>query len=346
MELSIIVGTRPQFVKLGALLPELRSHSIEYEICDTGQHYDYNLAAQFQDELGIDKPVTNLGIGGQPLNAMLSKMILALDQHLKSTRPKMCLVIGDTISTLAGAISTSNLGIPLLHLEGGLRSFDLTMPEERNRQLTDRLAMLNFAPTSRAVANLKNEHLVASAMLSGDVMLDLALRLSPADGKRQEKAYVSLHRPSNVDNVKRWGELEAVFKLLAKDFDIVWPVHPRAKKLADWLDGRIDNLKILQPASYSSNLSLIGQSKLAITDSGGVQKEAYFLSTPCITLRQSTEWPETLESHWNQLAYDIPSVEQALSIAPTVSGTPDLSQFGSGMAAGTIAQRLEELLKP
>ncbi len=350
MKIITIVGARPQFIKLAPLSQKLKGQYKEVLI-HTGQHYDYEMSKVFFDELGIPAPDYHLGVGSGSHAYQTGKMLIKIEEVLVKEKPDVVLVYGDTNSTLAGALAPSKLNIPVGHVEAGLRSFDRTMPEEINRVVSDHLSSFCFAPTQTAVANLKKEGIENGVYLTGDVMYDAALKgMEIAKEKSQilaqlgleEKGYLllTLHRASNTDIPQNLSSIvEAILGLEEK---IVFPVHPRTKKaLADY--GLLDklkgnpHLKITTPVGYFDFLMLEYQAKKILTDSGGVQKEAYFFKVPCITLREKTEWVETVEDGWNILV----GTNKDL-IHQAVSGfNPDSKQrevFGDGKASERIVE--------
>lgn len=308
-----IAGTRPQLVKVAAVSRVLRD-SFKEVLVNTGQHYDYNMAGIFFDELNIPKPDYDLGIGSDTHGRQTGKMMISIEQVVEREKPDAILVYGDTNSTLAGAIVASKLHIPLIHIEAGLRSFNKKMPEEINRIMTDHVSTLLFAPTTLAVHNLAKEGITEGVHLVGDVMFDAVVyntklaeyRYSLKNFNLVEKGYVlgTIHRADNTDNKKR---LEAILRAFSELQEIVYlPLHPRTKrKVEEYGLSNIlktaKNIKFVEPVSYLEMLLLEKNAKAIVTDSGGVQKEAYFAKVPCITLRDQTEWIETIEAGWNQL---------------------------------------------
>ena len=310
MKVISIVGARPQFVKLAPFSKQLRSKYDEL-IIHTGQHYSDNMSAQFFESLEIPLPDINIGVGsgrhGQQTAAMLEK----LEEVYITEKPDMVVVFGDTNSTLAGAIAAAKLQIPIAHVEAGLRSFNKSMPEEVNRILTDHCSDLLFAPTETAMQHLQNEGLEKKSFLTGDIMLDVlqdnldristqsktlqTLHLAP-----KEYLVLTLHRPYNVDDTDGLKQILAAVQKCDKT--IVFPVHPRTRKKLNQLDLSLNsNLKIIDPLGYIDFVWLEKNAAKIITDSGGIQKEAYMLQVPCITVRPETEWVETVADGWNIL---------------------------------------------
>jgi UDP-N-acetylglucosamine 2-epimerase (non-hydrolysing) len=312
MKIASIVGARPQFIKLAPVSRELRKKHREILI-DTGQHYDEEMAGVFYTELKIPKPDYSLGIGSADHGEQTGRMLVALEKVLKSEEPALAVVFGDTNSTLAGALAAAKLNIPVAHVEAGLRSYDTTMPEELNRRLTDHLAKLLFCPTRNAMENLRHEGVTEGVHVVGDVMVDALQESSKAAEKhskileqlglkKSEYHFLTLHRPSNVD-VKE--NLQNILKAIGDSgTKTVFPVHVRtAKMLKEFgLDDRMPkNIVATKPLGHMDTVWLEANSALVLTDSGGVQKEAYLLGVPCITLRDTTEWIETVNEKWNVL---------------------------------------------
>lgn len=312
MKVASIVGARPQFIKLAPLSRELRKKHREVLI-DTGQHYDEELAGVFFSEFRIPKPDHSLGIGSAGHGEQTGKMLIALEKVLVSERPALAIVFGDTNSTLAGALAAAKLNIPVAHVEAGLRSYDRTMPEEVNRVLADHLSSLLFCPTELAKANLKKEGIVKGVHVVGDVMVDALEESRKAAEKHSrildqlglrkgEYQFMTVHRPANTDNKKN---LESILDAVgASGVRTVFAAHPRTTKCLDehGLRDRIPgNIEVIKPVGHMDAVWLVANAARVLTDSGGLQKEAYLLGVPCITLRDTTEWVETVEAGWNVL---------------------------------------------
>jgi UDP-GlcNAc3NAcA epimerase len=310
MKIVTIVGARPQFIKAGTVSREIAKHNeIEEIIVHTGQHYDSNMSDVFFEEMQIPKPNYFLGIGGKTHGAMTGQMIEKIEEVLLKENPDWVIVYGDTNSTLAGAIVASKLHIKLVHIEAGLRSFNMEMPEEINRILTDRISSLLFCPTDMAIKNLKDEgfnNFKCKIVKSGDVMQDGAifyknLALKPSCKIEKNYNLVTIHRAENTDNEKR---LRAIFEALneiAKEKQIILPLHPRTKNIIQKLDINTNNLTIIEPIGYLEMVWLINNCDMVLTDSGGLQKEAFFFEKPCITFRDETEWVELVDTGYNIL---------------------------------------------
>jgi len=310
MKIVTILGARPQFIKAGSVSREIAKHKeIQEIIVHTGQHYDANMSDVFFDEMEIPKPDYFLGIGGKPHGAMTGQMIEKIEEVCLKEKPDWVMLYGDTNSTLAGAIVASKLHIKLAHIEAGLRSFNMKMPEEVNRILTDRVSNVLFCPTDRAVDNLKNEgydNLDVKVVRSGDVMQDGVifyknLAQKPLYYIKDDFILCTIHRAENTDDETRLKNIFVVLNQIAKDKQIVLPLHPRTKKIIQNSKLTINNLTIIDPIGYLEMVWLIDNCSLVMTDSGGLQKEAFFFEKPCITLRDETEWIELIENGFNVL---------------------------------------------
>ncbi|NQT71759.1 MAG: UDP-N-acetylglucosamine 2-epimerase (non-hydrolyzing) [Chloroflexi bacterium] len=311
MKIISVVGARPQFIKCAALSKELRKLHHEVLI-DTGQHYDYQLNKVFFDELGIPKADYHLGIGSGTHGFQTAEMMKGIEQVLSSENPELVLLYGDTNSTLAGALAAVKMQIRIAHVEAGLRGFNRSVPEEVNRVLTDHCSDLLFCPTQKAVDNLTREGIIDGVYLTGDVMVDTLADnreisehskiLERLGLRKGSYLVVTIHRVSNTDDSTNLEQL--VDALCELDETVVFPVHPRTKKvlreraLYDRLDKK---MHLIEPLGYLDFLKLMSNAKRILTDSGGIQKEAYLLNVPCITFRDTTEWAETVEDGWNVL---------------------------------------------
>jgi len=358
LKIVTIVGNRPQFIKAAAVSGPLRERHEEI-LVHTGQHYDDSLSRVFFTELGLERPERELGIGGGSNTSQTSRMLAALEPLLVQVHPHAVLVYGDTNSTLAGALAAAQAAIPVVHVEAGMRSFDRAMPEELNRVLVDHLSELLLCSSQAAVENLRAESLAERSQLVGDVMIDVALRWQPAARANAEvpakyrlapDSYLLLtaHRAGNVDRPER---LRALVDLIsALPAPVLFPVHPRTRaRLADagLLEelARIDGLTLSEPLGYVEFSALLCQSRAVLTDSGGVQKEAYLAGVPCVTLRASTEWVETVEAGWNTLVdLDANAALAALERQPPAErGGRAPNLYGDGHAAERCVQAIETL---
>lgn len=313
-----IVGARPQFIKAAAISRVIRDEyagTIEEILVHTGQHYNENMSNVFFKELNIPCPQYHLGITGCSHGAMTGQMLEAIEQVLLVERPDWILIYGDTNSTLAGALAAVKLHIPIAHVETGLRSFNRRMPEEINRILCDRLSTLLFCPSEAAVKNLQAEGINRGVHNVGDVMYDVALfyrdKIKKQDGILQnldlvKRSFVlaTCHRAENTDDPDRLKEIVSALADIAKTVPVVLPLHPRTHKCIHQfgLEHYLTTLKIIDPVSFLEMIALEQAAQVILTDSGGVQKEAFFYGIPCVTMRDETEWVETVELGWNQLA--------------------------------------------
>jgi UDP-N-acetylglucosamine 2-epimerase (non-hydrolysing)/UDP-GlcNAc3NAcA epimerase len=346
-----VIGNRPQFVKAAAVSRLLRREHEEL-LVHTGQHYDDELSTVFVKELGVPRPERELCLGTGSNAAQTARMLAALGPLLEAERPDAVLVYGDTNSTLSGGLAAAQAGIPVAHVEAGMRSFDRDMPEELNRVLTDHLAELLLCPSATAVANLEREHVAGRIELVGDVMVDVALLFQPralADDAALERAgvrpgeylLVTAHRAGTVDDPARLRRL--VDLLAALPHDAVLPVHPRtrarleAANLLAELEAE-PRLRLCRPLGYVDFTALLCRARAVVTDSGGVQKEAYLAGVPCVTLRDTTEWVETVDEGWNVLVdLDADAALAALE-RPVPATRPPL--YGDGRAGERVVAAL------
>lgn len=345
-KLLTVVGARPQFIKAGPVSEALagRAHEI---LVNTGQHYDYEMSEVFFRDLGLRPADYDLGVGSGSHAAQTAAMLERLEPVMTAESPELVIVYGDTNSTLAGALAATKLHIPVAHVEAGLRSFNRLMPEEVNRVLTDHVASLLFAPSELARRQLAAEGITNGVHVTGDVMYDAVLRHAPVAA--ETSAYPRLlnvprggyylctvHRAENTDDRERLGRIFSALRSLNKP--VVLPVHPRTrKKIADFGIESDANVRIIDPVGYLDMLQLVRASAALLTDSGGLQKEAYYLGIPCVTLRSETEWTETVDAGWNVLAGQEP--DRIVGALSTFNGSmpsrPEL--YGGGNAAAMIA---------
>jgi len=356
MNIATIVGARPQFIKAAPVSQALQAAGHQEYSIHTGQHYDYRMSRIFFEELGIPKPEINLEIGSGSHGWQTGQMLIGIEAVLLTQKPDWVIVYGDTNSTLAGALAACKLQLPLAHIEAGLRSFNRAMPEEHNRVLTDRCADLLLCPTQTALKNLAREGIAQGVYWVGDTMYDASLNFGAIANRQskileqlnlQPKQYLlaTIHRASNTDNPETLHTILST--LMQIDRPIVFPVHPRTRKQIQHLDRRYQQIKLIEPVGYLDMLMLEQHARKILTDSGGVQKEAFFFGVPCITLRHETEWLETVETGWNVLAGTDPTqILQAITHGPTPSLQPPASNpFGNGQAAQHIVKTLEAIAK-
>jgi len=372
MHVLSIVGARPQFVKAAMVVEAVRAHNrlattgnrLRHTLVHTGQHYDRNLSDVFFKQMPLPKPKYNLGVGSGTHGEQTGKLLVGIEEVLLKERPDVVIVYGDTNSTLAGALAASKLGLKVAHVEAGLRSFNRAMPEEINRVVTDHLSDLLFCPTANAIKHLANEGVTQGVYLSGDVMLDAVLAFRPIASKRSQilgklnvepNRYIlfTVHRAENTDSETNLGK---ILELLAKiPHPVIFPMHPRTRhRIAELSSLQVlaatvaknPHVLLIDPVSYLDMLALESHARVVMTDSGGVQKEAYFVGVPCLTLRNETEWSETLEGGWNRLV-DAGSAE-TFSLLDSLwnkngqcpSHPRNLGSFGTGHAAEVLVQQL------
>lgn len=353
-----IVGARPQFIKAGPVSRYIRNFETKLEeiYIHTGQHFDKNMSEVFFNELDLKKPKYNLGISSLSHGAMTGRMIEEVETILIKEEPNLVLVYGDTNSTLAGAIAASKLGIPIFHVESGLRSFNMHMPEEINRTLTDRISSKLFCPTDTALRNLYNEGIREGVINVGDVMLDSSLfyqkrlenkNISLISSRLKENEYIlcTLHRQENTDNPSKLRNILLSLNKLSEDSEVVIPIHPRTLKKVktNRMESLLDKFLVLNPLSYLDFQLLIKYSKAILTDSGGVQKEAYFNSIPCLTLREETEWTETVVSGLNHLVGSDENLILDIYSSLEFEKKADLTVYGDGTASERIVNEIIDL---
>lgn len=351
-----VVGARPQFIKAAAVSRAIKARSesgLTEVLVHTGQHYDKMMSDVFFEELGMDAPAHNLAIAGGGHGAMTGRMLEALERVFIDERPDWVLIYGDTNSTLAAALAASKLHIPIAHVEAGLRSFNMRMPEEVNRIVADRLSTLLLCPTGASIRNLQAEGVTQGVHLVGDVMYDVALHFARAAEEHVElvtqlglkpRAYAlaTCHRAETTDDPALLGGVVAGLAAIAKQRPVVLPIHPRTRgKLAEFgLTDQLGGVQLIEPVSYLDMVTLEKNAEVIVTDSGGIQKEAFFYRVPCITTRRETEWVETVDSGWNVL---VGTDSQAMVAA--VEGLAqrqrlDVQPYGNGDAANRILDLL------
>jgi UDP-GlcNAc3NAcA epimerase len=360
-----VVGARPQFVKSAVVSRALAGARIRERIIHTGQHYDAAMSDVFFSELGIPAPVHHLGVGSGPHGMQTAAMLSGIERVLAEERPDWLLVYGDTNSTLAGAIAAAKVHVPIAHVEAGLRSFNRRMPEEVNRVATDHLSSMLLCPTRTAVSNLHAEGVVDAperhgfrrrVRLVGDVMFDATRIFGEVAAERStilatfglaagEYLLATIHRAENTDDGARLGAIADALIVLAREHKVIWPLHPRTRRLLDSCDvGRRlaeSDVVLREPVGYLDMLMLEKGARCILTDSGGVQKEAFFAGVPCVTVRDETEWVELVELGWNQLASPAAGADAIVrAIRSAAAGRRDQHPYGHGDAAQLIAAEL------
>jgi UDP-N-acetylglucosamine 2-epimerase len=347
-----VIGARPQFVKAAVLSNEFKKQGIRETIIHTGQHYDYKMSEVFFEELGLPGAAINLNIGSGSHGVQTAEMLIGIEKVLIEERERMSamLLYGDTNSTLAGALAAAKLNIPIIHVEAGLRSFNKTMPEEVNRITTDHLSDILFCSSDEGKKQLAKEGIVKEVHISGDIMLDAFNIYSSLAEKKVKLGSVlpeniinnycllTIHRPANTDNDRNLQEI--LLALGNLNYSIVWPIHPRNKSRIGQL--RIpSNVHLFDPFSYFEMMVVLRGAKKVITDSGGLQKEAYWAKRPCITIRPETEWIETLHNQWNILSE--PASESIIeAVSKKIDDSTWIPLYGKGDAAVNIAATIKQ----
>jgi len=357
MKIATIVGARPQFIKAAVVARAFRAiYDLDEVMIHTGQHYDENMSGAFFRELEIEPPRHNLRIGSGTHGLQTGRMLEAIEAVLLEEVPDGVVVYGDTNSTLAGALAAAKLRLPVFHVEAGLRSFDPRQPEEINRVLADRVSSLLFAPSAHAVENLKCEGITDGVHLCGDVMYDAALFygtradqcsrvLERLELSRTDYVLATIHRPETTENVERLRTAMGALAELNRDIRVVLPLHPRTRKSlqeAGLIDDVTQRLCLTEPLGYLDMIMLEKHARLIATDSGGVQREAFFHRVPCVTLRETTEWVELVEMRWNRLAplTSVADVAAMLRDALTTTLSSAGDPYGDGRAGEQIARIL------
>lgn len=349
MKIITVIGARPQFIKAAAVSNKLRKKNKEILI-HTGQHYDENMSKIFFEELNIPYPEYNLSVGSGGHGRQTGEMLIKLEDIYHKEKPDMVLVYGDTNSTLAGTLTASKMLIPVVHIEAGLRSFNKAMPEEQNRIITDHLSELLFAPTATAVKNLKNEGILKNVYNVGDVMFDAVLHFEEVARKKsriiqalniddKEFLLTTIHRAENTNDISRLRNI--IEALNEAGTTVILPLHPRTKKyMQDYGLKFNHNIKVIEPIGYLDMLLLERNCIKIVTDSGGVQKEAFFMHKPCVTMRDETEWIETVENDWNRIV----GTDKEKILKAIVEFKPRMPQrniFGNGKASDRICEIIE-----
>ncbi|MEI6752260.1 MAG: UDP-N-acetylglucosamine 2-epimerase (non-hydrolyzing) [Paludibacter sp.] len=349
-----IVGARPQFIKAATLSRQFQIVGITELIIHTGQHFDANMSEVFFDEMEIPKPAYQLDIHGLTHGAMTGRMLEGIEEILLKEKPDGVLVYGDTNSTLAGALAASKLHIPLIHVEAGLRSYNMEMPEEINRILTDRISNILFCPTDTAVNNLKREgfdSIPSQIIKNGDVMQDAAIYYA---AKAKQKSDIlnkinlskfvlgTIHRQENTDSPENLRNIISGLNKINHSIPVIVPIHPRTRNILAQ-QNIIPEFKLIEPVGYFDMIMLLKSCELVITDSGGVQKEAFFFGKHCITLREQTEWVELVENGFNILVgSDSEKLASAFDLFKTKKSDFSIDLYGKGQAAKVIAEILQK----
>ena len=350
-----IVGARPQFVKAATLSRQFQIVGIEEKIIHTGQHFDANMSDVFFEEMEIPKPAYQLDIHGLTHGAMTGRMLEGIEEILLKEKPDGVLVYGDTNSTLAGALAASKLHIPVIHVEAGLRSYNMEMPEEINRILTDRISNVLFCPTDTAINNLKREgfdNMPIQIIKNGDVMQDAAIYYA---AKAEQKSDIlktlnldkfvlgTIHRQENTDSPENLRNIINGLNEINQQVPVIVPIHPRTRNILAQLN-IVPEFKLIDPIGYFDMIMLLKSCNLVITDSGGVQKEAFFFGKHCITLREQTEWVELVENGFNILVgSDTEKLKQAFEFFKTKKSDFSVDLYGKGQAAERAAKEIKKL---
>ena len=347
IKILTVVGARPQFIKAAVISRVLKkdySDSVKEIIVHTGQHYDENMSDIFFREMVIPVPDYNLEVGSGSHGKMTGRMLEGIEQLLIEEKPDIMVVFGDTNSTIAGALAASKLHIPVAHIEAGLRSFNMRMPEEQNRILTDHISSMLFCPTETAIKNLESEGITKGVFRTGDVMLDASLfyrskKKSELSLNTDNFILMTLHRAENTDDPKR---LRAITDAINRidEYKIILPIHPRTKKIISKLGIKLEkHVNVIDPVGFFDMLYLEENCSFVLTDSGGVQKEAFFFRKPCITLRDQTEWIETVETGWNVLVgADKNKIISAVENVCIPNTWPEL--YGNGQSGELIVREI------
>jgi UDP-GlcNAc3NAcA epimerase len=357
-----IIGARPQFIKASVVSKAIeQSNYLQEVVVHTGQHFDENMSAVFFTELGMRSPEYHLGISGGRHGEMTGRMLTGIENILINEKPNLLIVYGDTNSTLAGALAAAKLHIPIAHVEAGLRSFNMRMPEEINRILTDRISRWLFTPSDSAAMHLRAEGFAEEKIIpAGDVMYDVALNhgtkvqtdervLRRLGLSAESYVLVTVHRAENTDDRHRLGVIVDALQRVAKSLPVVWPLHPRTRQALEQcgcLPLAAEQMHLIDPVGYLDMVQLEKYAALIATDSGGVQKEAFFHRVPCVTLRDETEWVELVEAGWNRLAPPCNATDIADVVLSSVGiNGNDVAPYGNGDAAEKIVGCLARHLK-
>ena len=349
IKIITIIGARPQFIKAAALSREIANYdNIKEIIVHTGQHFDANMSDIFFEQMSIPKPHYNLDIHGLGHGAMTGQMLEKIEKVLIKEKPNWVLIYGDTNSTIAGALAAKKLHIKVAHVEAGLRSFNMDMPEEVNRILTDRISNILFCPTDTAIKNLKKEgydNIDTRIVKSGDIMQDAAMFYSKKEQKPnieipKEFILATIHRAENTDDPKRLGSILEALNEIAKETPIILPLHPRTAKIIQNSEFKTQNLQITEPVGYLEMVYMLNRCKLVMTDSGGLQKEAFFFTKPCMTMRDETEWVELIDNNFNVLVGADKNIIINTFNNHAFNNSFNINLYGNGVAAKNIISEL------
>jgi UDP-GlcNAc3NAcA epimerase len=354
VKVMTVVGTRPEFIQIAPLTRSLRQRGHSEILVNTGQHYDDNMSQVFFRELDLPQPEISLGVGSGSHAEQTGQMMIALEPLVIREKPDYIVVYGDTNSTIAGALVAAKLHIPIVHVEAGLRSFDRMMPEEINRVLTDHISTILFSPTQVAVDNLKNEGITSGIHNVGDVRVDVVTGIVPRARERQQALFASaglqagqpfalstIHRASNTDDETRLRQIVETFS--SADIPVLLPVHPRLRKMLGTFGLKFsDNVRTVEPLGFLDLIAALDACQIVITDSGGLQKEAYMLRRPTITVRDTTEWIETVHSGWNRLCEPEPGAFKAAIAAACAEPPTDHPDFYGALG---VSDRMIDVLE-
>lgn len=339
MKVCLVVGTRPQIIKSQPIVRELKHRKVDVFIIHTGQHYDYEMSQAFFEDLDIKNPNLNLGIKSGTSANQLADIISKLEKPLLQINPDYVIVPGDTRSALGASLCVNRLGMKLVHVEAGARSGDFELEEEINRRIIDSCSNYLFAPTKNCLKNLKNESILGTSYLTGDTMYDVFLLIKKKltiKTKKENHILMTIHRKNNIeDPIKFKKIIDLANKISDLGYNVTFPVHPHTNKQLKKFGISLKKITEIEPIKYSEMLKMLAKSKLLLTDSGGLQKEAYWLNTPCITLRKSTEWVETIKQNANVLVSEIKPNSIKITkkmLSRKIKSTP-INEFGNGRAA-------------
>lgn len=349
MKFCLVVGTRPQIIKSQPVVREILSRGSKLSIVHTGQHYDYEMSKMFFEELKIREPDINLAVKPSSSSNQLAQIIMKLESPLRKLNPDVVLVPGDTRSALGAALCANRLGIKVAHIESGARSMEFDMEEEVNRRIIDHCSNILFAPTLGCRKNLQKESVLGDIHFSGDTMYDVFIKFKKMidlnKSSNSKSVIMTIHRKDNIEDISKITKIvQLAKKISSKGYDVIFPIHPHTANKIKSFGINLDGINIIEPVKYSKMLQLLSNAKLLLTDSGGLQKEAYWLNTPCVTLRKSTEWVETFEGGHNVLVPKLTDSSFALILKKLsnkeIKKQKNIKHFGNGMAAKKIVSIL------